>query len=89
MASPVNFPGANKTFTAPLDIEKEALPMPGYVPTPCVISKWAVNKEELEEIYEEGALFLVVMGHTLPPIFVGSKEQVLGLLNDMNERGLR
>lgn len=40
--------------------------------TPCVISCWKLTKEELDEFVKTGRIWLLCVGHSMPPVCLTS-----------------
>lgn len=79
MAIPEPFPGSNCTYegdgdsVADLDVFRNQTGL---------VSCWRLSPEEIEEINRTGVLFLMVSGHRLPPVFVGSHTEVRAMAAD-------
>lgn len=43
---------------------------------PVTVSCWKVTKEELEQIQSTGRVWLVVMGHTMPPVYMTTEKPI-------------
>lgn len=73
MAVPASFPESNRVLEKPPDMtadQCEALSIADVTyadGTPGVISCWKLTREELEEINRTGRVWLIVLGHTMPP----------------------
>ena len=71
---PTDFKQRNFIFTKPKDMtDEECFDLPvfkgisqdGY---PCIISKWKLSKEDLEEINKSGCVYLSITGYGMPPV---------------------
>jgi len=71
MGSPVDFQGANLVLTAPDGVENVS-PLPCFENGKQVVSCWLLDAAERAEIARTGRVFLVVVGRSQPPVFVGS-----------------
>lgn len=76
---PTNFEQANKIFGPPSDMEEsQVFRIPAYLGevkdgscdgAPCVIVAWKPTKEELEDLNNDGCVYLSCLGG-LPPHFL-------------------
>lgn len=77
---PADFPESNQVLSRPPDMtEEECDPLcvcQSQMPdgTPVVVSCWKLTKEELEEIQRTGRTWLIVVGHTMPPVIMSGKK---------------
>lgn len=78
MSKPVDWYGKNKVLKAPKEITKEQVcDLPIFSNDAVCVSRWQLSEEALKEVNETGCIFISVMsGHTQPPIFVGSHNEV-------------
>lgn len=73
---PADFAESNGVLSRPPDMtDEECDPLcvlHSNLPdqTPVVVSCWKVTKEELEEIQRTGRVWLIVVGHTMPPVIL-------------------
>ncbi len=71
---PIEFKEANITFNKPEGMTDEqcmsvsAFKGQDHEGIPVVITKWAFNKEDLEEIAKTGVVYLQVAGNGMPPV---------------------
>ena len=47
-----------------------------------IVSAWRPSPDELEEIQRTGIVMVAIVGHQLPPIFVGSETEVRLIVSD-------
>jgi hypothetical protein len=82
MAHAVNFPGTNKTFTAP-EGREDVSDLHVFSNGVCNVSAWELTDEELEEVVRTRRVYLSVMsGPVFYPSFLGSEGQVRSLVVD-------
>ena len=71
---PITFEGSNKVLKKPSSMaDEDCMDLPvhaGKYPdgSPCIISCWKLNKEDLEEIQKTGVVWLSVFGYGMPPV---------------------
>lgn len=76
---PANFDGSNTIFGAPKGTEHVVAPLYAYRGPragdglPVVVSCWKPSREELEEIMLTGRVWLVVLGESMPPVWLQSQ----------------
>lgn len=74
MIPAVDFPEANFTFSKPADMtDEQCHPLQVWKGKdgsgfPIIVSKWILNKEELEEIIKTGSMYLIITGTGMPPV---------------------
>lgn len=82
MGRPVNFEAVNTRFGPPKGVsEEEVCTLPAYVDARHIISCWQLDEEELKEVTETGVVYLTIVGQGMPPVFVGSSDRTLELVN--------
>lgn len=83
MASPVDFPGSNFTFTSPAGREDTILDLKAFINGNAIVSAWKLSDEEMEEVKRTGTVFLMTLSGTVVyPTFVGSERQVRLMVAD-------
>lgn len=71
---PTSFPEQNIVLGRPIDMtDEQCVSLPAWVGKndeglPCIISKWKLSKEDLEEINRTGEVWLQVIGSAMPPV---------------------
>ena len=71
---PIDFEEANFTFTKPKNMtDEECSDLRVFMGVdtenkPCIVSKWKLSKEDIEEINNGGYLYIQIAGHQMPPI---------------------
>lgn len=71
MATPIDFPQANKTLGAPADRDDTVDPLRVYNDGRQCVSVWQLTEEERAEVARTGQVNInVLMGATQPPIYV-------------------
>jgi hypothetical protein len=67
---PVDFKYRNLVLGKPSNMtDEECMALPVWTDGKKYVSKWKLNKEELEEIQREGAIYFEVHGQSHPPIY--------------------
>lgn len=85
MASAVDFAGSNRKLVAPAGREGDVSTLHVFHNGHCSVSCWQLSAEELRQVVEEGGrvwLTVLYSGDTQPPVFVGSRAQVRGVVVD-------
>ena len=84
MSQPIEFNGSNRILQPPKGYDKEQVtPMHIFTNGVICVSKWKLSEEALKEVLETGCLFVsLISGHTQPPIFIGSEEEVRAVTVD-------
>jgi len=77
MADPVDFKGSNLVLGAPEGVENVS-PLPVFRTQAQVISCWKLSVAELAEVNRTGCVYLAVMGHTQPPVYLASEKAMRG-----------
>jgi hypothetical protein len=70
MATGRNFSGSNHRLGSPPGMEEIVTALPCLVYDKGIISCWQLSDEEKAEIARTGVVWLHVMGHKHPPVFV-------------------
>jgi hypothetical protein len=80
MGYTVDFDGANTTLRGG---REDVADMRTFRNGVCCVSCWEFSQEEIEAIAKTGRVYISVFsGETQPPVFVGSKSTVRGLVAD-------
>lgn len=82
MAAPVDFPGSNVILRPPPGREGDVLPVHAWRNGRLVVTCWELSVDELRAIVDSGRLYVSVMGETMPPLYVGTREEVRALSAD-------
>lgn len=83
MASPIAFPGTNRTFNPPPGREDSIVPLPTFVNGNAIVSAWQLSDEEFEEVAKTRTVFVSIFsGLQLFPMFVGTHDVVRALIAD-------
>lgn len=77
MADPVGFEGADFTFCAPPGTEETIRDLHVFKAEDHTASCWRLTQEELEEVNRTGVVWLRIMGHAMPPVYVSGTALVL------------
>ena len=77
MIPAIDYPEANVTLERPKDMTAEQCydlqvwrGVNAADGSPLVVSKWQLSAEDLKEINEKGVIYLGVIGHTMPPVWL-------------------
>lgn len=76
MAEAVSITGANIVLRAPAGEEDRVRDLECFANRGGLISRWRLSPAELEEIQRTGCVYLEVMGHGMPPVFIGSESEM-------------
>ena len=85
---PVDFKEANFTFGKPVDMTDEQCSSlrvwkgNSTDGTPCIISKWQPNKEDIEAIAKGEAIYLTITGHGMPPVSLQTEHPFVPIANN-------
>jgi hypothetical protein len=77
---PTDFEQRNFVYQKPANMtDEECMDLPvfrGVTPDgwPCIISKWKLSKEDLEEIQKTGAIYLSITGYGMPPVLLFTED---------------
>ena len=77
MGYAVRISGANFTFKAP-DGRDDVCDLAVFMNRQQTVSRWQLSPAELSEILRTGAVYVSIIGHGMPPIFIGSESVVRG-----------
>ena len=77
MGYAVRISGANFTFKAP-DGRDDVSDLAVFMNRQQTVSRWQLSPAELSEILRTGAVYVSIIGHGMPPIFIGSESVVRG-----------
>lgn len=73
---PITFKESNHVFTKPTNMtdeqcgELEVFVGRDSANFPVIISKWQLSKEDIETINEKGHIYLSIIGHGMPPVWI-------------------
>lgn len=73
MADAVGFEGVNFTFAAPPGHEDDVHDLHVAKLPSHTVSCWRLTEEELEEVKRTGVVWLQIMGHSMPPVYVSGE----------------
>lgn len=77
MADPVGFEGVNFTFAAPKGMEDTVRDLHVAKFEDHTASCWRLTPEELATVAKTGVVWLRIMGHSMPPVYVSGEALVL------------
>lgn len=83
MATPKIISGANVIYKAPAGDKDRVRDLALFMNRGGLTSAWLLSDAELAEIVRTRTVYLNVMGHILPPVFVGSESEMRALTLDM------
>lgn len=83
MATPKRISGANVIYRAPAEEADRVGDLAVFANRGGLTSAWALSDAEIDEIIRTRTIYLNVMGHALPPVFVGSESEMRALSLDM------
>lgn len=82
MARPVtDWPAANFVFTAP-EGRDDVCDLQVFKNPQYTVSCWKLSPEELAEVAKTGCVYLSIMGGGMPPVFLGSEDEVRALIGE-------
>lgn len=82
MANPIEFDGWNCLFRGNGETVSD---LHTFKNRGMIVSAWSLTPEELEEVNRTGLVWLGIVGQGMPPVIVGSRAVVRGLVADYGE----
>lgn len=82
MAEAISITGGNLVMRAPKGEEDRVRDLHVFANRGGMISRWRLAPHEIEEIIKTGCVYLEVMGHGMPPVFIGSESEMRAFTAD-------
>lgn len=76
MAAAISITGGNVIMKAPKGDEDRVSDLQVFAHRGGLVSRWRLSAAEIEEVARTGCVYLEVMGHGMPPVFIGSESEM-------------